>query len=112
VAVGLAAEGRLAERLGMADDGDVARIAAVPDRFGLPTAYGASTAAQLRAAMAVDKKKAGAALRFALPARIGEVRYGLEVADALLMEVLEGVSDPPPRRRPGSGGGAYRSVPE
>jgi shikimate kinase / 3-dehydroquinate synthase len=112
VAIGLAAEGCLAERLGIAGDGDVARIAAVLDRFGLPTAYRGSTAAQLRAAMAVDKKKAGATLRFALPARIGEVRYGLEVADGLLMEVLEGVSNPPARRRPGSGDGAYRSVPE
>jgi 3-dehydroquinate synthetase len=92
VAIGLVAEGRLAERLGMADGGDVARIATVLDRVGLRTRYGESTAAQLRAAMAVDKKKAGATLRFALPARIGDVRYGVEVDNTVLMEVLGEVS--------------------
>jgi len=91
VAIGLAAEGRLAERLGIAD-GVAARIAGVLDRVGLPTTYGEGTASQLRAAMDVDKKKAGAALRFALPTRIGDVRYAIEVDDALLMEVLASVS--------------------
>ncbi len=94
VAIGLVAEGRLAERLGMADGGDVARMATVLDRVGLRTTYGESTAAQLRAAMAVDKKKAGATLRFALPARIGDVRYGVEVDNTVLMELLGEVSKP------------------
>ena len=91
VAIGLVAEGRLAERLGIADTDVVVRMAAVLDRLGLPTAYRGSSASELRAAMTVDKKKAGARLRFALPTRIGEVRHGIEVDDALLGEVLAGI---------------------
>lgn len=91
VAVGLAAEARLAERTRLATGDIVTRIAALLGRFGLPTAYRGATASGLRAAMAADKKRAGAALRFALPAGIGDVRFGIEVDDALLTEVLEGV---------------------
>lgn len=92
VAIGLVAAGRLAERLGMADRSVADRMAAVLDRLGLPTAYRPGTASQLRAAMTVDKKKAGARLRFALPTRIGDVRHGIEVEESLLGEVLADVS--------------------
>jgi 3-dehydroquinate synthetase len=87
------AEARLAERLGIAERGLVDRIAGVLDRIGLPTTYGNATAVQLRTAMAVDKKKAGTALRFALPVHIGEVRHGVEVDETLLAEVLAGVGN-------------------
>jgi 3-dehydroquinate synthase len=94
VAIGMAAEARLAERIGLADNGLATRIAGVLDRLALPTTYRESTPGQLRSAMAVDKKKAGARLRFALPARIGDVRDGIEVDEAPLMEVLASVSKP------------------
>ncbi len=91
VAIGLAAEAQLAVRMGLASPGVAVRIGAVLERLGLPTAYRGATAPGLRAAMAADKKKVGAALRFALPADIGDVRHGIEIDEALLMEVLDGV---------------------
>jgi hypothetical protein len=38
--------------------------------------------------MNVDKNTAGRRVRFALPASIGEVVYGVDVDEGLLMEVL------------------------
>jgi 3-dehydroquinate synthetase len=38
--------------------------------------------------MAVDKKKAQGRVRFALPVRIGQVQYGVDVPDEILAEVL------------------------
>lgn len=94
VAIGMVAEGRLAERLGIAGANTIARIAALLDRLGLPTAYRGSTARSLLAAMAADKKRADARLRFSLPASIGDVRCGIEIDDALLIEVLTSMSMP------------------
>jgi 3-dehydroquinate synthetase len=92
VAIGMVAEARIAEKLGLADAGLAERITSVLERIGLPTVYRGSTADQLRAAMTVDKKTADRRLRFALPARIGEVVHGVEVDESLLMEVLGGMS--------------------
>jgi len=91
VAIGLAAEAQLAVRMGLTTRDVVARIGAVLDGLGLPTTYRGATAPGLRAAMASDKKKVGATLKFALPVGIGDVRHGIEVDEALLMEVLDGV---------------------
>jgi len=38
--------------------------------------------------MTLDKKKADGKVRFALPVRLGEVRTGVTVDDALLARVL------------------------
>jgi 3-dehydroquinate synthase len=92
VAIGMVAEARIAEKLGIADAGLAERITSVLERAGLPTSYRGSTADELRAAMNVDKKTAGRKVRFALPAGIGEVVHGVEVDEGLLMEVLGGVS--------------------
>ena len=88
VAIGMVAEACLAERLGLAAAGLSVKIASVLERIGLPTLHTGRTASELRAAMAVDKKAAGGRLRFSLPIRIGEVRHGVEVDEALLAEVL------------------------
>jgi len=39
--------------------------------------------------MSSDKKKAGGRLKFALPKRIGEVTWGVEADEDLLLEVLK-----------------------
>jgi 3-dehydroquinate synthetase len=42
--------------------------------------------------MSSDKKKANGKLKFALPKRIGEVVWGIEVEDKLLLTVLETIT--------------------
>lgn len=73
-AIGMVAETRLAERLGLAEAGSAEGLAAVLRGLGLPTEIPAqmSQAAILQAAQ-VDKKRRAGRLRFALPKRIGEV---------------------------------------
>jgi hypothetical protein len=38
--------------------------------------------------MSADKKKAGGRLKFALPKRVGEVGWGIEVEEDLIAETL------------------------
>jgi 3-dehydroquinate synthase len=89
VAIGIVAEARLAERLGLAEQGFARDIAGVLARLGLPVEIpGDLDRAAIRRGMAVDKKKAQGRVRFALPVRIGQVQYGVDVPDEILAEVL------------------------
>jgi len=89
VAIGMVAEARLAEHLGMAEAGLSETIGETLARLGLPTAIPAGMERRLIIqAMGVDKKKAGGRLRFALPLRIGEVVTGVEVSDFSWLEAL------------------------
>jgi 3-dehydroquinate synthetase len=88
VAIGLVLEARLAERLGLAKAGLAEEVAGVLSLLGLPTRVppGLDRDAVLRA-MGLDKKRAGGVVRFSLPARVGEVRTGVEVGlDIRLLE--------------------------
>jgi len=88
VSIGLVAEARLAERMGLAEAGLAARIRAVLEGLGLPVELpGGLDRAAMRAALRRDKKKAAGAVRFALPVRIGDVRVGVAVDPALLETV-------------------------
>ena len=80
IAIGLVAEARLAERLGLASDGLAIRIADCLSGLGLPTEIpdALSPEAIIRAAM-VDKKRHKGSLRFTLPIRPGLVRVGVPV---------------------------------
>lgn len=82
VAIGMILEARLAERLGLAEPGLAGTIEAALAGLGLPVRIpeGYDLAA-LDAALRFDKKRAGGKVRFALPARIGEVQVGVAVAD-------------------------------
>lgn len=84
VAIGMVAEARLAEKLGLTEDGSglSGQIKAVLTGLGLPTEIppGLAVPAILQS-MKVDKKKAGRVVKFALPVRIGEVRVGVAVSD-------------------------------
>jgi 3-dehydroquinate synthetase len=74
VAIGMAAEARLAERLGLAERGTAERIARALKAYGLPFEVpGVASPDDLLAAMQHDKKVRAGAIRFALPARIGEM---------------------------------------
>lgn len=89
VAIGTVLEAQLAEEMGLADAGLAAQLAALFAGLGLPVSLPQGIdRAEVLAAMTLDKKKAGGKVRFALPIRIGEVRTGLAVDDALLARVL------------------------
>jgi shikimate kinase/3-dehydroquinate synthase len=89
VAIGLAAESRLAERLALADQGLAERVAAALRRLGLPERAPGMAPSEVRAAMNSDKKKAAGRLKFALPRCPGDVVWGVEVQEPDLMAVLE-----------------------
>jgi 3-dehydroquinate synthase len=74
VAIGMAVEARLAERLGLARPGLLGAVRAALERFGLPVAVPEDlAAADLLEAMQGDKKVRARSVRFALPSAIGEM---------------------------------------
>jgi 3-dehydroquinate synthase len=81
VAIGMVAEARLAERLGLAQEPGLSeRLSRVLATLGLPTEIppGIDRGA-VRRAMLFDKKSESGTVRFALPIRIGEVRTRVAV---------------------------------
>jgi 3-dehydroquinate synthase len=86
VAIGMVAEARLAERLGLAGDGLSIQIADALRGLDLPVEIPPDLPREdILKAMRVDKKKALGIVRFALPVTIGEVRTGVEVEDLNLV---------------------------
>jgi 3-dehydroquinate synthase len=74
VAIGMAYESRLAERLGIAERGTAARIARLLERYRLPVELPAgATVDGLVAAMQLDKKVRTGTVRFALPRAVGRM---------------------------------------
>jgi len=82
VAIGMVAEARLAEQIGMAQQGLVDVIKDACTQLGLPVDIpGDLPRGDILEAIKVDKKRSGAKVKFALPKRIGEVIPGIEVND-------------------------------
>jgi len=76
VAIGLVAEARLAESLGVASPGLAEEISLGLRALGLPTHVPPDLAATtLAEGMRLDKKRSGTQLRFALPAGIGTMAH-------------------------------------
>jgi 3-dehydroquinate synthase len=92
VSIGMVAEARLAERLGIARPDLCNRIAAVLARLDLPVELqdGMSAGEVLRA-MRMDKKRASGEIRFALPSDIGKMEVGVVAGD---LGLLFAASDP------------------
>ena len=89
VAIGMVAEARVSERLGLAHKGLADLIVGVLNGIGLPTEIPWNLDRKVvREAIQLDKKRAGGVVRFALPIRIGEVRTGVAVEEKVLAEVL------------------------
>jgi len=91
--MGLIAEAKIAEWMGLAQPGLSDRIEAVVEKVGLPTRFanlGTDTILQL---MRSDKKKQSGRLKFALPRAIGAVVIGVDVKDELVREAIEAVRD-------------------
>ncbi len=93
IAIGLIAEARLAEQIGIAESGLADRIEKVIERFKLPTRFNGDPET-VRALMQSDKKKSRGKLKFALPKKIGEAVWGVEVDEGVLMEVLRQITAP------------------
>jgi shikimate kinase / 3-dehydroquinate synthase len=80
VAIGTAAEARLAEQMGLAQPGLEAQISTVLRGLGLPVDIPPLLSKErIVQAMQLDKKKAAGQIRFALPVRVGEVQTGIVV---------------------------------
>jgi 3-dehydroquinate synthase len=74
VAIGMAAEARLAEQLGWIERATTARLIALIERFGLPTTIPTDLdRAALLEAMSRDKKNQRGRIRFVLPRALGRV---------------------------------------
>ena len=89
VSVGMMAATRTAVALGLCDETVEGRLAAILQRFGLPTHYEGYEPREVWEAMATDKKRRGKKLRFVLPRAIGQVVVTDEVSKATVLEVLE-----------------------
>ena len=90
VAIGMVAEARLAERLGIASPGLSETIAVTLMELGLPVNIPSNLSpAEIIHTMRYDKKMDSGVIHFALPVTIGEVRTGVEVGnpDLTFMEV-------------------------
>ncbi|MGE5072220.1 MAG: 3-dehydroquinate synthase, partial [Anaerolineae bacterium] len=88
VAIGMAAESRLAERMEIARGGLSDEICATLSNVGLPVHLPRELPLPaLFRAMQNDKKRANGKVRFALPEDIGRMRFPVEVAE--LQSVFE-----------------------
>ncbi|HET6781877.1 MAG TPA: 3-dehydroquinate synthase [bacterium] len=92
IAIGMALEGKLAQRLGTTDSGTVERQNGLLARAGLPVALRGVNIRAFWRALALDKKRLNGVLRAPLLVGIGEVRHEQEVPNALLQEVLSRAS--------------------
>ncbi len=80
VSIGMVIEARLAEHIGLAPAGVSEEVAAVLSDLGLPIeAPSTPDWEDVIPAMRRDKKRKGGAMRFSLPAGIGDVRVGVTV---------------------------------
>lgn len=81
VSVGLVAAAKLADRIGMTGGQPLApRVEHALARHGLPVRWAGPDAATVVAAMAADKKRLGARLRFVLPRGVGSVAVRDDIA--------------------------------
>lgn len=94
VAIGMVAEARIAERLGLAETDIAAPIVEALTTASLPTTIPATLdPADIVAATKSDKKSRSGDVRYALPTAIGamdrnEGRYSRPVSDAVVIDVL------------------------
>jgi len=96
VAIGMAYEARLAERLGIAAAGTADRIRRLLERYGLPVELRESaTPDELLATMQLDKKTRAGTVRFALPEAVGRMHadgsgWTVAAPERVVREVLAG----------------------
>ena len=89
IALGLIAEAKLAERIGLAQQGLSDRIERVIDRVDLPPRYSDLDPQAILSKMQSDKKKLAGRLKFVLPRDVGDVVVGIDVKDDVVKAVLD-----------------------
>jgi shikimate kinase/3-dehydroquinate synthase len=90
VSIGMVAEARISQWLGLAETGLVDQLTAVLKDLGLPVGIPSSLSKDtLVAAMRFDKKRAERKVRFSLPVSVGEVKIGIEIDEAEVRGFLE-----------------------
>ncbi len=95
VAMGLRASGLLALRTGRFSASEHMRVLALLALLRLPLVTPFDDVDALLAAMSVDKKTRGGALRFVLPRALGDVEYGVTVPSRTLRAVLGRIRETP-----------------
>lgn len=93
VAIGMALESALAERIGVAEPGTTATICSALEAIGLPAAFPSLDGAAVLEATKADKKSRAGRVEYALPSRIGSMAgessgYGIAVDDEQVASVL------------------------
>jgi shikimate kinase/3-dehydroquinate synthase len=93
IGIGMIAEAKIAEWMGLAQPGLSDRVEAVIDRVGLPTRFANLETDAIVQLMRSDKKKQLGRLKFALPRGIGEVVIGVDVKDELVRKAIDAVRE-------------------
>jgi 3-dehydroquinate synthase len=89
IGLGMLAEAQLAVRMGMAEAVLPEMIHSALEKIGLPTCIpDGIDLEEMMQAMQHDKKKAGGAVKFALPLALENVRHGVEVDTGLIAAIL------------------------
>jgi 3-dehydroquinate synthase len=97
IAIGMIAEARLAERLGVAEDGTSVAVERAVTMVGLPSRLPSSIAPErVVELMQSDKKRRRGTLEYALPKRVGAMAgessaWAIAVADDVALDVLRGL---------------------
>lgn len=80
VSIGLVVETRMAEEMGVAETGLAEEISRVLAGMGLPVEFPADLDREtVEKAIFRDKKRAGSGVKFALPVKIGQAKYGISL---------------------------------
>jgi len=88
VAIGMIAEARISNKLGIFESSELTRLKELIERAGLPTEMPTLESEKLIQAMEHDKKIVGGKVRFVLPRAIGEVFITDDVSLSLVRQVL------------------------
>jgi 3-dehydroquinate synthase len=90
VAIGMVAESKLSERIGIAEPGLSDALSNLLRKLALPVHYQAP-AEKILEHVATDKKRRGGRIKWALPITPGKVRVGLEVPEEDVRQSLNAI---------------------
>lgn len=90
VAIGMVAEAKISEELGLLSTKDFETIEKAIEKVGLPTRYNGSVSIErILEMMQADKKSIAGKIKWSLLTRIGKGDYNIDVADKFVKEGIE-----------------------